>query len=465
MSLYLHRIIVVAVAVFTGGTCGLATAGSGCVSTLTSFSGSTGIGPNGAKPYAGVFVGADGFLYGTTYQGGTNGGPLGFGTVFKVAQQSGATTTLFSFNGSNGSQPYAALTMGFDGNLYGTTLVGGSSNLGTVFRITTNGNLTTLLSFSGTNGAKPSGRLKQSPGGDLYGTTQQGGLYNLGTIFRLTTNGAFSSLFSFDGTNGSRPYAEVSFGFDGNLYGTTLTGGASNLGTVFRFTTNSVFTPLKSFVGTNGATLYGGLTLDSSGVFYGTTAYGGANDAGTIFRITTNGVLTTLRSFDGDKEGANPWSTLLGGVDGYYYGTTTLGGAAPNVPRGTVFQFATNGAFAVLVSFGFDTNGASPYGSLAQDAAGKLYGTTFDQGAGLKGTVFRVDPSPGKLWSTVSSNSLEISWDAWLGKTYQLEYKTNTLQNQWLNLTSLISATNGLMTIRDPIQSPGRIYRLRQNLP
>ncbi len=462
MSLNLHRCIVVAAAVFIGGG-GLAVAECASVNTLTSFSGSTGTGPNGSKPYAGVLVGNDGYLYGTTHQGGVNGFPFGYGTVYKVSP-AGATTTLWSFNNTNGAQPYAALALGGDGNLYGTTLKGGAGNLGTLFRINTNGSLTTLLSFSGNNGANPASRLRLAADNDFYGTTQLGGANNLGTIFRLTTNGAFSSLFSFDGTNGSRPYAEVVFGADGCLYGTTVTGGLSNLGTVFRLTTNGLFTSLFSFVGTNGAKPYGGLTLDPSGDFYGTTAYGGASDAGTIFKITTSGELTVIHSFDGAKEGANPFATLLRGQDGTYYGTTILGGAAQSVPRGTVFQVATNGSFAGLASF-YDAIGSSPYGGLTQDAAGNLYGTTFDQGAGLKGTVFRLDPAATKLQAALAATGFEISWDAWLGKTYQLEYKTNAIQNQWTSLFNSIPATNGLMTVREPLQDAGRLYRLRQISP
>lgn len=442
----------------------MATAGSANLTTLTSFSGSTGVIPDGAKPYSGVLMGSDGFLYGTTHQGGTNGFPVGYGTIYKVSP-TGITTTLWSFNNTNGAQPYGALASGDDGNLYGTTLVGGSGGLGTIFRISTNGGLTTLHSFDGANGARPSARLKRGADGAFYGTTQQGGVNNLGTIFRLTTNGNFSSLYSFDGVNGSRPYAEVTLGLDSHLYGTTLTGGASNLGTVFRFTTNGSFTSLFTFVGTNGATPYGGLTLDLTGVFYGTAAYGGANGAGTIFRITTNGVHTTLRSFDGDNDGENPWSTLLRGQDGTYYGSTILGGDAASVPRGTVFQFTTNGTFAVLISFGFDTNGASPYGGLAQDATGNIYGTTFDQGPDLKGTVFRLNPAVGKIQSNLTPAGFEIGWEAWLGKTYYVEYRTNILQGQWANWAGPISATNGVMKVLDPISTSGRFYRLRQFVP
>lgn len=464
MSLNLHWWISIVVAFLLEYGIGRVVAGSAAVTSLASFSGSTGTSPNGAKPYAGVLIAPDGTLYGTTHQGGTYGFPLGHGTIFKVSS-AGVTTTLFSFNGANGAQPYAGLSFGDDGNLYGTTLIGGASNLGTVFRITTNGDLTTLLSFTKVNGAKPAGRLTFGGDGNFYGTTQKGGDHDLGTVFQVRTNGEIYSLFSFDGTNGSSPYAEVAIGEDGHLYGTTVTGGAANLGSVFQLTTNGSFTSIFSFSGTNGAKPFGGLVLDPSGVFYGVTAYGGANDAGTIFKITTNGVLTIIRELNGAKDGANPWSTLLRGQDGSYYGTTILGGAAQNIPRGTLLQFTTNGAFAVLVSFGYDRNGSSPYCSLAQDAVGNLYGTTFDQGVGLKGTVFRLNPAGAKLRSVVAGNGFEVSWDAWIGKSYQLEYKTNATQTGWSDLSAPVLATNGLMTIRDPLQNVGRLYRLRQITP
>lgn len=464
MSIYLHKCSAsVSVLVLASGL-GLLNAGPASVFTIASFSGSTGTGISAAKPYAGVTVGADGFLYGTTHQGGAFGIPQGYGTVYKVSP-AGAYTTLHSFSSTDGNQPYAGLTFGGDGNLYGTTLLGGNSGLGTVFRITPSGSFTSLLSFAGGNGAKPSGRLSLAMDGAFYGTTQLGGTNNLGTIFRVTTNGLLTSLFSFGGTNGSRPYAEVCFGPEGHLYGTTLTGGDSNLGTIFRCTTNGGFESLFSFSRTNGATPYAGLISDLSGGLYGATAYGGDYEAGTIFKIATNGVFTLVRSLDAAKDGANPWSTMLRGADGIYYGTTILGGPAISVPRGTVFQFMTNGSFAVLASFGFDLNGASPYGSLAQNAGGILYGTTFDQGAGLKGTVFRLDPAPAELRGQVVDGAFQISWHAWLGKTYQVQMKTNAAQPDWMDFSSASIATNAVMTVGDFLSSGHSFYRLKQFLP
>ncbi|PYM16378.1 MAG: hypothetical protein DME18_01640, partial [Verrucomicrobia bacterium] len=191
-----------------------------------------------------------------------------------------------SFTGTNGSNPWADLVLGSDGSFYGTTAGGGSSNLGTVFQITTNGMLTTLVSFTGTNGSGPNG-LALGRDGNFYGTTAGGGVNDSGTVFRVTTNGLSTTLVSFTGTNGWRPKGLV-LGGDGNFYGTTFGGYAggfsTNLGTVFQLTTNGVLTTMVWFTGTNGAGP-NGLVLGGDRNLYGTTFYGGAGDIGTIFRL------------------------------------------------------------------------------------------------------------------------------------------------------------------------------------
>ncbi|HUD49061.1 MAG TPA: choice-of-anchor tandem repeat GloVer-containing protein [Candidatus Baltobacteraceae bacterium] len=249
--------------------------GSG-FAVLKSFSGA-----NGEFPVAGLAL-SGGVLYGTTSQGGA----IGYGTVFEINTNGSGFATLHSFAGyPSGANPDAGLTLGSDGNFYGTTYGGGISNYGTVFRMTTHGTLTTLVSFANTNGAYPQAGLALDNYGNFYGTTYSGGSSGDGTVFRLTTNGALSTLVSFAGTNGENPYAGLTLGSDGNFYGTTYGGGSSDYGTVFQMTTNGTLATLVSFAFTNGSSPQAVLTLDSYGNFYGTTSRSGSGEAGTVFRL------------------------------------------------------------------------------------------------------------------------------------------------------------------------------------
>lgn len=188
----------------------------GSITTLVSIT-------SGANPSL-LMQASDGNFYGTIYATSP-----GTGAVFKMTP-GGSFTTLASFTGSNGSYPSGgALVEGFDGSLYGTTTEGGSSNSGTIFKITKEGNLTTIVHFTGQNGGRPAHGLMLNEMGDFYGSTSQGGTYNTGTIFKLTQSGSLSTIFNFDS---EFPSGRLLLATDGNIYGTSNNGG--DFGSVFR---------------------------------------------------------------------------------------------------------------------------------------------------------------------------------------------------------------------------------------
>ena len=274
--------------------------------------------PNGANPSASLTLGPDGYLYGTANDGGNtnlNGGN-GYGTIFRLITNSFPPyiETVFTFSGTNGASPNANLTLGPDGNSYGTTSSGGDYGDGTVFRMNFidnfgsyyfNYTITNLASFNGTNGAYSYGGLTVGPDGKLYGTTSRGGginyygnydYYNDGTVFQVTTNGIFTNLVVFTGYNGEYPEAGLTFGPDGNFYGTTSSGGnysGDNYpnGTIFEMTTNGALATLFSFNSAdaqsypNGESPDAGLTLGPDGNLYGVTYSGGSGGGGEIYRL------------------------------------------------------------------------------------------------------------------------------------------------------------------------------------
>jgi uncharacterized repeat protein (TIGR03803 family) len=310
---------------------------TGVLTNLYSFTG----GNDGMWPQAGLVQGSDGNFYGTTYGGGI----FGLGTVFRITTN-GVLAPLHSLVFANdGAAPEAALVQGSDGSFYGTAASGGTTSAGTVFKMTTNGLFTRLYSFTGGNdGANPYAAVVQGSDGVFYGTTAYGGTSNKGSLFKITSGGAFTSLYSFTGGNdGANPYAALAQAGNGVLYGTTLNGGTSDIGTVFKITTNGAFTSLHSFTGgDDGGYPYGGLLL-RNGLLYGTSS-SGTNSAGTVFKITTNGVITGLYSFMG-ADGSAPQAGLVQGTDGSFYGTTYGGGAGV---LGTVFRITVAPAFKAL---------------------------------------------------------------------------------------------------------------------
>jgi uncharacterized repeat protein (TIGR03803 family) len=420
----------------------------------------------GANPYGGLTLGNDGNFYGTTADG--NGD---VGTVFQLTTN-GTLTTLATFDFSNGDNPLAGLTLGNDGNFYGTTYNGGSNDgaVGSVFQCTTNGTLTTLANFYGTNGANPMAALTLGNDGNFYGTTSEGGAYDYGTVFQVTTNGTLATLANFDYTNGANPMAALTLGNDDNFYGIASEGGTYGDGTVFQITTNGTLTILVSFNNTNGA--YGdlypssGLALGNDGCFYGTTDFGGlyanqyGSGFGTVFRVTTNGALTTLANFNGTN-GAYPQAGLTLASDGSFYGTTFGGG----YNNGSVFRVTTNGTLTTVVNFS-GTNGSWPMSSLALGTDGNFYGTTEEGGNDYNGenvgagTVFKLIIPPIINCFSITNHVAKMSISGLARPSVQIQSTTN-LFSPWSALANLVfSSGNNQFNDSAASNSPARFYRV-----
>ncbi len=386
---------------YSGGTCGdgivFKVDPTGKETVLYNFQG----GADGANSRGGLVMDSTGNLYGTTLYGGTSSNcsvSLGCGTVFKL-DPTGKKTVLYSFQGgTDGSLPYAGLIMDSAGNLYGTT--GGGGKGGTVFEMDPTGKKTVLYSFQGSpDGKFPTASLIMDSAGNLYGTTVGGGTVDGGSVFKVDSTGKETVLYSFTYTNddGFEPAASLIMDTAGNFYGTTDYGGANADGTVFKLDATGDETVLHSFPDADGDGLFpGGLIMDSAGNLYGTTVGGGTASFGTVFKVDPTGKETVLYSFQGGTDGEAPYGSLIMDSAGNLYGTTIFGGTSSNCGSlgcGTIFILDPTGKETVLYSFQGGTDGDDPYASLIMDSAGNLYGTTRYGGTANFGTVFKVDPT------------------------------------------------------------------------
>lgn len=321
----------------------------------------------GCAPGTTLVEGDDGFIYGTTSEGGATDR----GTVFRM-DRAGAVVVLRS--------PARSFFKASDGFFYGTTEEDGAFGNGTVYRMDRNGVVTELYAFDGVTGGSPTS-LVQAADGLFYGTTAFGGAADSGIVFRMDPSGAVTVVRSFEDEAARVDPLAFFQSPDGFLYGTTY------YGTVFRMDLAGAVTVLRTF-----DSIYVDMIEGSDGFFYGVTDSGGDAGAGTIFRMDRAGGTVVLHSFAG-PDGAAPIAAPVEASDGFLYGLTNSGGA---FGAGVLYRMDRAGGFAVLHTFD-GASGAYGVASLIQAGDGALYGTVALGGAYEQGVAFRLSlAAPGR---------------------------------------------------------------------
>ncbi len=326
-------------------------------------------------------LGPDGQLYGTASAGAKSDG-----IVFKIST-TGVFTTLASLDrATSGRGSLGGVVFDGAGNLFGVgDDASGVSAKGTVFKLTPTGTLSRFATLDRLT--VPAAGLTIDGSGTIYGVTAEASLSMAGTAFKVTAAGVPSTLVQFNNVNGASPSGQLTLDAAGNIYGVTQWSAvgfsqySNGFGTIFKISNTGVFTTLVQFDGLNGSMPHGKLAIDGSGNLYGTTS------ANSIFKVTSGGVITTLATFNGiNGLGVGPRGGLLIDAAGNLFGTTIGGGDTVfglNKGVGTVFEYTAAGVLKTLATFD-GSNGESPYAGLTADAAGNLYGTTNN------GTIFKL---------------------------------------------------------------------------
>ena len=330
-------------------------------------------------------------------------------------------TVIHRFTGApDGNTPYQGVLQDSNGNLYGTTFLGGNQNCasypgcGTVYKIDSQGKEIILHNF----GLEGGQQIPPAPyidfldeGSNLYGATVQGGEFGLGSAFALSPSGGYKVVHNF--TGGAQGLEPGLFARDasGNLYGTTVSGGNSTQsGVLFRLNPSGKESVLYTYNcpecdGQNGVGFgnSGGLIV-SGHTLYGVAA-GGTTNSGVVYKIDFNGQATVLYNFQGGTDGWDPEGPLVRDSAGNLYGVTANpdGSFCSSDGCGNVFKIDPQGNETVLFTFQDGPEGGHPNGGLVRDSQGNLYGTTWNGGSGAKscgdpygrgcGVVFKIDPS------------------------------------------------------------------------
>jgi len=373
------------------------------LSVVANFSGS-----NGAQPLGGVVADNAGNLYVTTSAGG-----LGGGAVLELTPDGGGAwteTVLYNFGvtANDGVYPGGAIVFDQAGDIYGTTEHGGDFNEGTVFELTPGiggtWNETILHSFgNGTDGSFPASGLAIDSAGNLYGTTVRGGsnsncnysgiMSTCGTAFQLSPAGGgtwtYNVIHQFSGKNDAYfPWSAMTLDSAGNLFGQCVLGGPNGKGATFELSLVGG-TWAESLIhswgnGNDGEYPYSPVTIDANGTLYmATNQTGVKGNMGAVFSLSKNGnnwTEGTLHYFGVNIDGQFPQSNVVFDSAGNLYGTTQHGGVSPSVSYGTLYKLTPNGGSwteTIIHNFTGGIDGGVPAGLLTIDSNNNIYGSTW----------------------------------------------------------------------------------------
>ena len=345
---------------------------------------------DGAFPAGNIVQGRDGFMYGVA--AGSLRGANGTGAVYKISP-AGVEKVFFNFPstfvGCN-----SGLTLGTDGNYYGTCADNTSLNQSSLYRLTPAAVFTDLHDFASGAAYLPP---IQASDGNFYGVVTTG-------VYKMTPAGVFTMIHTFVSPD-VQPISNLTQASDGNLYGTLALCSNGNRGCVYKVSTAGVFTEVYLFTDPTGSSPCSGVIQGTDGKLYGATDGGGVNNSGDLYSVTTAGVEVDLHDFNSTTDGGcNPGSgavvNLLQVNDGTFYGVN-YGGA--NANNGSIYKLTAAHVFSAFLFPSNNVDGGQPYSTLIQNTNGKIYGTTSGGGANSTGTFFSVstgDPAFVRLQET-----------------------------------------------------------------
>lgn len=340
-------------------------------------------------------------FYGTTFEGGTGIK----GVIFKTDGNGENITLISNLSSFGGDSPSSELCLADNGYIYGTTSLGGTNNIGLIFKLDTSSNIVTkIFDFNSINGSFPASLIKLN-NGKLYGVTQSGGINDMGTIFEFdpATN-TYTKKHDFDGTNGKTPQSSLIQAKNGSIYGVTTFGGLYDNGVIFEYNPGLGFIKKIDINNPSGGSKHNGSLMQAmNGKIYGVTKEGGNNDEGILFEwnpVTNH--FTKIFDFIKD-EGANPIGSLIQAGNGKLYGVTVFGGFYNN---GVLFEWDIDTkTYTRKVDFIGVENGESPYGPLMQAANGRIYGMTYRGGVNNDGVLFEWDPVTNACLKKIDFNN------------------------------------------------------------